>query len=102
MGSQSDAENWIALLDHLIDRQDEYDHVIPGHGGAVENVDALVEQRDYLKNICEAVVTARGKKLTLDQAKKTITLEQYKNYIMYDRISLDVEAYWQQLDKRRD
>ncbi len=102
MDPSSDAENWITLLDHLLDRRDEYDHVIPGHGGAVENIEALIEQRDYLKNIYEAVVTSRENKLTLDQAKETMHLEQYKNYMMYDRIGLDIEAYWQQVDKRRD
>ena len=102
MGLQSDAENWISLLDQLIDRKDEYDYVIPGHGGVVENVDALIEQRDYLKNICEVVVNARQKGLTLDKAKESIRFEQYNEYMMYDRIGLDVEAYWQQLEKRRD
>jgi glyoxylase-like metal-dependent hydrolase (beta-lactamase superfamily II) len=102
MGLQSDAENWISLLDQLIDRKDEYDYVIPGHGGVVENVDALIEQRDYLKNICEVVVNARQKGLTLGKAKESICFEQYNEYIMYDRIGLDVEAYWQQLEKRRN
>jgi glyoxylase-like metal-dependent hydrolase (beta-lactamase superfamily II) len=101
MGSQSDAENWIALLDHLIDRQDEYDHVIPGHGGVDENVHALIEQRDYLKNVCEAVIDARQKRFTLDEIKATIHLEQYRDYLMYDRIGLDIEAYWRQLEKQK-
>lgn len=102
MGLQSDAENWIALLDQLIVCRDEYDYVIPGHGGVVENIDALIEQRDYLNNICKAVVNARQNGLTLDEAKESIRLEQYNEYMMYDRIGLDVEAYWQQLEKRRN
>ena len=99
MGSQSNAKNWIALLDQLIDRRDEYDYVIPGHGGTVENIDALIEQRDYLKNLCYAVESAQQRHLTLDQAKKSIQLEQYKTYLMYDRINLDIEAYWKQIEQ---
>jgi len=99
MGSQSNAKNWIALLDQLIDRRDEYNYVIPGHGDAVENIDALVEQRDYLKNICDAVESAQQRHLTLDQAKKSIQLEQYKTYMMYDRLDLDIEAYWKQIEQ---
>jgi hypothetical protein len=46
--------------------------VIQGYGSAVENIDALIEQRDYLKNISNAGESAQQRHLTLDQAKKAI------------------------------
>jgi cyclase len=99
MNPKSDPANWISLLNKLIERSDEYEYVIPGHGGVVLTVDALKEQRDYLKNLCDAVKGARQSDLNLDLAKKEIRLEQYKKYIDYDRIGLDIEACWQQLEK---
>jgi len=99
MDTESDAENWIVLLEKLIDRRNEYEYVIPGHGGVVVNVEALIEQRDYLKDICNAVNNARHRNLSLGQAKKDIRLEQYKKYINYDRIGLDIEAFWKQTEK---
>ena len=53
MCPQSDAKNWIVLLDTLTNRKDEYDYVIPGHCSIVQDVEALIEQRSYLKTICE-------------------------------------------------
>jgi rhodanese-related sulfurtransferase len=100
MGSESDAENWIALLDKLIDRRSEYEYVIPGHGGVILNVEALKEQRDYLKDICNEVNNARHRNLSLEKAKKEIRLEKYKKYIYYDRIGLDIEACWKQIEKK--
>ena len=100
MSSQSDAENWIVLLDHLIDRRDEYDHVIPGHGDAVLGVEALIEQRDYLKTVVDAVKAARKRGLSLERAKVEIQMEEYSEYMMADRIGLDIDAVWQQLERK--
>ena len=52
--------------------------------------------------IIDAVESARQKKLTLEQAKKAIQLKQYKTYMMYDRINLDIEAYWIQIENGRN
>ncbi|UCD36952.1 MAG: hypothetical protein JSW54_08925 [Fidelibacterota bacterium] len=70
--------------------------------GSGPMVTVAIEQRDYLQNICKAVERTRRKKLTLDQAKEVIHLEQYNEYLMYDRIGLDIEAYWLQLEEGRD
>jgi len=97
MSSRSGAENWIALLDHLIERQDEYDYVIPGHGGTVETVDALKEQRDYLTTLVDSVRQGCHRGFSLQQLKEELRLEKYRDYLMYDRIGLDIDAVWQQL-----
>jgi hypothetical protein len=65
----------------------------------VLTVEAMIEQRDYLKVICDAVDSARDEGLTLEQAKDEIRLEQYRGYIDYDRIGLDLEACWKQVEK---
>jgi glyoxylase-like metal-dependent hydrolase (beta-lactamase superfamily II) len=99
LNPRGDARNWIALLEELIERRQEYDYVVPGHGGVVLTVEAMIEQRDYLKVICDAVDSARDEGLTLEQAKDEIRLEQYRGYIDYDRIGLDLEACWKQVEK---
>lgn len=100
MNSESDARNWIAILNKLIARRGEYDYVIPGHCGTIEKPDALIEQRDYLVDLCEYVEKAIKDNMNLEQAMKNVQLEQYENYWMYDKIVLDVEAYWKQLERR--
>ena len=42
MNRGSDILNWIEILDSLIRRQDAYTTVISGHGGVVQDVEALV------------------------------------------------------------
>jgi glyoxylase-like metal-dependent hydrolase (beta-lactamase superfamily II) len=100
MNRGSDILNWIEILDGLIARQDEYTTVISGHGGVVQDVEALVEQRDYLKNIYGYVTNARQKGLSLAQAQEELAFDQYKDYIDYDRIGSDVEACWYQLEQK--
>lgn len=97
MNYASDVKNWITILNKMIKRSDEYKYVIPGHGAVVVNVEALVAQRDYLNVLINTVTDAYHRGLTLDQAKKEIKLENYKEYIDYDRIGLDIEACWHQL-----
>jgi glyoxylase-like metal-dependent hydrolase (beta-lactamase superfamily II) len=97
MNTESDAGNWINLLEKLIDRRDEFDFVIPGHGGIVLDVESLIEQRDYLRNLRDAVKSIQRKNLTLNDAKNEIGLEQYKDYMMYDKIESDIKACWDQL-----
>lgn len=40
---RSFTHNWITPLEKLIERSDEYEHVIPDHGGVVVSVDGLIE-----------------------------------------------------------
>ncbi|UCH11538.1 MAG: hypothetical protein JSU61_06515 [Fidelibacterota bacterium] len=70
--------------------------------GAGPMVTVAIEQRDYLQDICRAVESVHRKGLTLDQAQGVIRLERYNKYLMYDRISRDIEAYWRQLEGGRD
>jgi cyclase len=99
MGPKADAKNWISIMNKLIARSDQYEYVIPGHGAIHTDVSALEEQRDFLNDIWNAVNDARQRGLTLEQAKKEIHLEKYKNWLDYDRIGLDIEACWAQIKK---
>lgn len=100
MNAEADAMNWIALLQTLIDRRDEFDYVVPGHGGVVVGVNALLEQREYLNILSDAVWQARQRGSDLEHAKEEIRMEQYSDYMMYDRVGLDVEAMWIQFDRK--
>ncbi|UCH89231.1 MAG: MBL fold metallo-hydrolase [Thermoplasmata archaeon] len=99
INSTSDVKNWISILDKMIKRSAEYKYVIPGHGAVVVDANALVEQRDYLNIIWNTVTDARHRGLTLDQIKKEIKLDGYKEFIDYDKIGLDIEACWHQLER---
>ena len=92
--SMSDPENWIRLLDSLIDRQADYDYVIPGHGGGVLSVDALVEQREYLRWIVDTVGQTLANGYSLEQLIERTDFSRYKDYLMYDSIDEDIQAYW--------
>jgi uncharacterized sulfatase len=95
--SKSDALNWIALLKQIVERKEEYDLVIPGHGGVVEDVASLREQKDYLQDIWSVVKKAREGDLTLEETKKSVYLGKYKDYMLFDQIGLDIEACWNQM-----
>jgi cyclase len=99
MSSASDVKNWITILDKILKRSDEYKNVIPGHGAVVVDVEGLVAQRDYLTTLLNAVSNAHHRGLTLDQTKREITLGNYNEYIDYDKIGLDIEACWHQLER---
>ena len=102
MNPASDVPNWITILEKLMKKSSEYDYVIPGHGGVKLKVDALKEQHDYLIDLCSAVKNAKQKNLNLEQAKDTIKLEQYSEYMDYDRINRDIEVVWQQIEKQEE
>lgn len=96
----ADPENWIAILDKLIQMEDQYLHVVPGHGdiGTVEN---LKEQRTCLNDLRQAVNSAWKRGLTLEQAKSEIKLEQYQNYSNFKRARpLNIENCWRFLEKK--
>ncbi len=95
----SDTENWINILGSLIERKNEYKYVIPGHGGIVEDVSSLIEQQNYLKDIWSAAKYAMDKGLTLKKISKHNIINKYKDYMVFDRIGLDIKACWEQMKK---
>lgn len=101
MNPGSDVKNWIATLDKLMVRSDQYQYVVPGHGAVVTDASALKQLQDYLVNLWKAVTDAHRKGLTLEEAKQEIRLEEYAEYEDYDRLALDVEVCWRQIIARR-
>ena len=80
----------------VLDREDKL--LVAGHGAVVVDVSALDRQREYLIDLWNAVTDAHTRGLTLEQAKRAIVLEKYKDNIKYDKIGLDIEACWDQME----
>lgn len=99
MNSGSDVKNWIATLDKLMIRSDQYQYVVPGHGAVVTDASALKQLQDYLVALWTAVTEAHRKGLTLEQAKQEIRLEEYADFEDYDRMGLDIEVCWRQIGR---
>lgn len=98
MGSQSNADTWIDFIEYLLERQQDYDVVIPGHCGVAETPAALKLQRKYLSDILSAVKSGREAGLTLEQIQEKNSFKQFEKYMMYDRVHRDVESVWNQIE----
>lgn len=97
---ESDPLNWMRTLGELIKNCSSAKHVVPGHSH-VSGIELLSTQRTYLENLWNAVKTARETGLTLEQAKQEIKLEQYKDYMYYDRgaLQLSIENCWKIMER---
>ena len=75
----------------------DFDIFMPGHGRLGDKSD-VVEHRVYhedLRDAVQAVIDAGG---TLDDAKRDIKLEQYKEFEAYDNwLALNIEGMWRLL-----
>ncbi len=90
----ADILNWIDILDELIRIGGDDAVVVPGHG-EVGSIQVLIDQRDYLQDLWDAVASARERGLTLEQAQTEIALEQYREYDGYDQpLAANVEYCW--------
>jgi len=98
LGQESDVQIWINLLDILLKRKSEYQFVIPGHGSIVEDYTSLIEQHDYLLDLYDVVRNAKDKNWSIDEILHSKQLEKYKNYMLFDKIDLDLKVCWEQID----
>ncbi len=94
----ADVLNWVKSLDKLLQMSEKYDIVVPGHGG-VGTKQILEEQKSYLLDLWQAVVTAFKSGVSLDQAKAEIKLEKYKDYDRYNSLDTNIEACWRILER---
>jgi glyoxylase-like metal-dependent hydrolase (beta-lactamase superfamily II) len=94
---ESDVKNWISLLDRILQRKTEYQFVIPGHGGVVKDNNSLIEQRNYLVDLCNVVKNAKNNNLSFEEAKQAIQLDAYNDYLLFDKIELDLKVCWRQI-----
>ena len=69
-----------------------------GHGWKTFTRQDLVEGREYFEYLTKEVSTAMSKGMTLDEMRKSITLDKYKDWANYDRLRLwNVEAAYYNL-----
>ena len=62
---------------------------------------AIIKQINLLEDSLGVKLFKRTRRgLTLTKAQKELQFEEYKEYMQYNRMALDIEALWQQLDKK--
>lgn len=93
----ADIPNWIDVLSRLIGIADRYDAVVPGHG-AVGDVQALRDKKEYLRDLWDAVAKARADGMTLEQAKE-LKLEKYSDWDWQPSFPRNVEAAWKMMER---
>lgn len=87
---------WIESL-HKLESID-YDILLTGHGMAGTKADG-VEFRQYFEALYGAVVDARHRGLSLEQARQTIELDEFRHLGMYDEwFELNVEGMYKLVD----
>lgn len=91
---ESDPLNWMDLLEKLQEKLTEVKYVVPGHG-KIRGVEALREQQQFLHDLWHAVQEARESGISLEEAKESLRLERYKDYLRYDDgLPYMIESCW--------
>jgi glyoxylase-like metal-dependent hydrolase (beta-lactamase superfamily II) len=79
----------------------DFDILVPGHGPVGSKADAS-EHRRYLQALHQAVLAAAREGQTLDEMKKSITLDAFKHLSMYDKWrELNIEGMVRQVSLHR-
>ena len=97
--SGSDISNWIALLLKL-DKW-KIKTVIPGHGDKTTK-DILKKQAEYLIVLKSYVKKAIDEGLSLEEMKKSIKMEIYKDLKYPEFIPVIVEAVYRELSVKKE
>ena len=79
----------------------DFDILVPGHGPVGSKAGAS-EHRRYLQALHQAVLAAARESQTLDEMKKSITLDAFKHLSMYDKwCELNIEGMVRQVSLHR-
>jgi glyoxylase-like metal-dependent hydrolase (beta-lactamase superfamily II) len=79
----------------------DFDILVPGHGPMGAKADATAH-RQYLQALYDAVLAAARNGQSLDEMKKSITLEEFEHLSMYDKWrELNIEGVYRQVDLHR-
>ncbi|WP_371185779.1 MBL fold metallo-hydrolase [Thalassotalea maritima] len=97
------------LLDTLASFKRVYDflpddaRVVPGHGSVIKRAD-IKWHIDYLEAVKQGVLAALKQGLTLEQTIKTVTLDEFRGYALFDWVhpSLSVPAAYKELKAQKD
>jgi len=95
----ADTRNWISFLRQVQDW--DVEKIIPGHG-PLGGKDDLEKEIMYLKDLRKEVAAAIQKGMTLEEAKKAVRMESYKDYKWPEMLPLIIEAVYQELLTERE
>jgi glyoxylase-like metal-dependent hydrolase (beta-lactamase superfamily II) len=85
-------ESWINLLKQVAGMED-VDHVLPAHGDVATRAD-VAEMAKFLADEYAGVKEAVAKGMSVDEAAKTLTFPQYKNYRNYHVREHDIRSLY--------
>ena len=86
-------DNWIKLLDQIA-RRDDVDRILPAHGDVASRAD-VPELAAMLADQYATVKAAVDKGTSADEAVKTLTLDQYKDWRNYARREQEIRALYE-------
>src|SRR3954471_9664817 len=92
MAFTTSVENWIKLLDQVAAM--DVDKILPAHGDVAERAD-VKELAAMLADEYATVKQAVDKGLSVDEAIKTLTFPQYKDWRNYRRLSGEIKAMYE-------
>jgi glyoxylase-like metal-dependent hydrolase (beta-lactamase superfamily II) len=78
--------------------EQDFEVLSGGHGWKTFTRQDLAEGREFFEYLTKEVSAAMAKGLSLDEIRKTVTLEKYKDWVNYDRLHVwNVEAAYYNL-----
>jgi cyclase len=92
MAFTTSVENWIKLLDRVAGM--DVDKILPAHGDIADRAD-VKELAAMLADEYATVKQAVDKGLSVDEAIKTLTFPQYKDWRNYRRLSGEIKAMYE-------
>jgi glyoxylase-like metal-dependent hydrolase (beta-lactamase superfamily II) len=98
MAFTTSVENWIKLLDQV--GAMDVDVLLPAHGDVANRAD-VKELSAMLSDEYATVKGAIGKGMSLEEAKKTLTFPQYKDWRNYERLTNEIDALYELIQTGR-
>jgi len=86
-------QNWIALLDKVA-HMDNVDRILPAHGDVASRTD-VPELAAMLADEYATVKAAVDKGVSVDEAVRTLTPDQYKDWRNYSRRAQEIRALYE-------
>jgi hypothetical protein len=86
-------DSWIKLLDQVA-HMDNVDRILPAHGDVASRAD-VPELAAMLADEYATVKAAVDKGTSVDEAVKTLTLDQYKDWRNYARREQEIRALYE-------
>ncbi|MFD2415672.1 MBL fold metallo-hydrolase [Amycolatopsis pigmentata] len=92
-------QNWIDVCARIT--RMEVDAIVPGHG-PVTTREKVAEFRSYLEDVREQSTVLHERGLGVDEAARVIDLTRYADWIDGERILINIDAVYRELDGRGD